>query len=1262
MKEPSSPRHDLLRRVAEAERKLEKKESEIRELRSELSGIAEALRASEEAAPPPEELRWEAVEEPNVAMEPVNAVAEPPRPEAPPPRTVTPPPLPVEAAAVTPPVQPVLTAVEPVAPPVQPVPPSKSTAQALPGPFEASVPPPRTEMDLETRIGAVWFNRIGLVAIIIGVVLFARYFHQQLQPWHKVAGGYAAALALFLTGWLLEKRVRLFARPVMAGGLALAFFTSFGAHFLKPMECLPLAPSLVLMSLAIFGVFLCAERWESEPTAGFAIFLGHVAAYVAGGDADTFSLVAILFLSASAVVLFLRHDWAPLSLFAVAAAYGSHFLWAIQEHPASRPQTRFWANFTFFTSYHAIFLAADLVYRHRIWRNRERYTRAQKASARAVGPVSLVLYATFAAGIFRVTDVYWTSIHLWLFPLAALELLVAGYHRSRSSEDAPFHATAATVLATLGLFAWQRGLTLNLMLAAEALMLLLLARRLRIGFLHPLAQAVLGVNFVHYWLSDAREMRDWPAFLGSGATALVYFVKSRLEETWDALPPEEDAGELPGGRFAAALRELFRRAARPVACLQAVLGGVLLSYSSQAFFAMPWDGVALGSFAAAAAVCAVFFRSDALTFALGAMEVGLTITFLAHVAGEQFLKNRLLEILPGPRAIWLADQTAITVLSACVSFVLLKAQGWKHRTGRAGSVLSLILLSLPAGLACQAGEPIAWLFPLWLAAPAALWLATETWHRGGRWAFGMLGSVLTVHAASASLESETAAVWLLSSLAVAILLGAIACDAPRFVPGIASLLALTGGYLAFSLLDGGIAPDDLPLWAGATAPLLAAATLIAGAQLRRRGSFAVGGLAAFAIGAGTLVFLALEREVTFSPLLLWLLTALVFWLTSEPLRKTFLRPLEEFQGWKDRLALDSLREAAPFVSMTISLAGALFLLLITVRHFTGDRPEALVGAESAYAIVFLAAAVIFRSPSLAGAYAFSLSAAFAIFAATMYLPDGDRAALAHPYLTISLAGVALLAGGVVEWVYLRRNATWQDAGRSWAAAGVWYPYVLSLLVGSWYFEVWGPEITGGGAATRGPSRAIFALLFFGIGWLLRLPWLQLASHAAALVATILLARSGVTSLGRIAGLPQAGLAVSIVLLILERLTVNRQRDAANLHAAHLQDFLRIASVVTSAGLMLLTLYLSKELEGSWTTFGWSIVALAFAGLGFLWKDRNYRRTGLAVFGLTLVRAVLVDVQELEIFYRMLAFLCLGGCLLAVSFLYTKFREEIGKWL
>jgi uncharacterized membrane protein len=73
----------------------------------------------------------------------------------------------------------------------------------------------------------------------------------------------------------------------------------------------------------------------------------------------------------------------------------------------------------------------------------------------------------------------------------------------------------------------------------------------------------------------------------------------------------------------------------------------------------------------------------------------------------------------------------------------------------------------------------------------------------------------------------------------------------------------------------------------------------------------------------------------------------------------------------------------------------------------------------------------------------------------------------------------------------------------------------------------------------------------------------------------------------------------------------------------------------------------------WSTYS----ALMFA-LGVIRNQPWARYVGVGLFGLTIVKMVSVDLWELEILHRMIAFLGLGALLLLCSLMYNRFRDLV----
>jgi hypothetical protein len=106
-----------------------------------------------------------------------------------------------------------------------------------------------------------------------------------------------------------------------------------------------------------------------------------------------------------------------------------------------------------------------------------------------------------------------------------------------------------------------------------------------------------------------------------------------------------------------------------------------------------------------------------------------------------------------------------------------------------------------------------------------------------------------------------------------------------------------------------------------------------------------------------------------------------------------------------------------------------------------------------------------------------------------------------------------------------------------------------------------------------------------------------------------------------------------------------------------------AALVALVTLVLLGLtHYTPWIGGRYETVGVTLTAAALLGLGVAFRSAGYRRFGLAVFLYALGRVYLLDLRGLETFYRIIAFMVLGAVLIAVSYLYTRFKEQFQKWV
>ena len=106
--------------------------------------------------------------------------------------------------------------------------------------------------------------------------------------------------------------------------------------------------------------------------------------------------------------------------------------------------------------------------------------------------------------------------------------------------------------------------------------------------------------------------------------------------------------------------------------------------------------------------------------------------------------------------------------------------------------------------------------------------------------------------------------------------------------------------------------------------------------------------------------------------------------------------------------------------------------------------------------------------------------------------------------------------------------------------------------------------------------------------------------------------------------------------------------------------LRSFILIGAAGL--LTLLLIDEVRPTLVTLAWGLEGAALLALGFPFRERVLRLSGLALLLLCVLKLFAIDLNELEALARILSFVVLGLVLLAVSWAYTRYREQIRKFL
>lgn len=163
----------------------------------------------------------------------------------------------------------------PLVPPPSPVKPAQPPSIAPPTFASSSAAPEKEQDELEGKIGKLWLNRIGIVAILIGVSYFIKYAFDNgwIGPAGRIALGLLAGIALIF--WSERFRARghaPFSYSLKAVGIGTLYLSLWGAF--QIYHLIPSAAAFVAMILVSAATVTLALTQDAEILAAFALVGG----------------------------------------------------------------------------------------------------------------------------------------------------------------------------------------------------------------------------------------------------------------------------------------------------------------------------------------------------------------------------------------------------------------------------------------------------------------------------------------------------------------------------------------------------------------------------------------------------------------------------------------------------------------------------------------------------------------------------------------------------------------------------------------------------------------------------------------------------------------------------------------------------------------------------------------------------------------------------------------------------------------------------
>ncbi len=247
----------------------------------------------------------------------------PPSPAAMPPAAVAPTPAAAAAPVLIP--KPVVTPA-PAATPTPVVTPTPAAA-----PTRAAIPPSRTKEEWEALIGGKLLNRIGALALIIGVGFFLKYAFDNnwiTETSRVLIGAAAGAVSLLLAARAEKKGFSVFAQGLVGAGVAILYLSVYAAF--NFYHLVPQLSAFLLMAAVTVLAFMQAFRYNSIAVSLLGWLGGFLTPFLLStGEDNQVGLFSYLFLldAGVMVVLLKKRVWSVLEPLTVAGTYIIVFSW-----------------------------------------------------------------------------------------------------------------------------------------------------------------------------------------------------------------------------------------------------------------------------------------------------------------------------------------------------------------------------------------------------------------------------------------------------------------------------------------------------------------------------------------------------------------------------------------------------------------------------------------------------------------------------------------------------------------------------------------------------------------------------------------------------------------------------------------------------------------------------------------------------------------------------------------------------------------------
>ena len=355
---------------------------------------------------------------------------------------------------------------------------------------------PKQPSDLEKIIGESWINKIGILIVVIGVAIGAKYSieNELISPLTRIILGYLVGVGLLGFGIKLKPKFEDYSAVLVSGSISIFYFITYFAYSFY--DLIPQALAFVTMLIfTAFGVFT-AIKYNRVVIAHIGLIGAYAVPFLLSSSSGRADILFSYMLIINLGILFIsiKRDWKTLHYSAFFFTWLIYNSWFINKFIGSDLQGYEVLGLGFATAFFLIFYGVSLF-----------NNIISKEKLDLINVVLILLnsfiYFGFGYGIFNNHPTL--DIYLGLFTLlnAAIHFAVLYFIRAKKLADTPlFYSSLGMVFTfiTIAIPIQLNGSWVTLLWIVQGTVLFWLGKTKNIPIYEKISLPILGLSFFSF--------------------------------------------------------------------------------------------------------------------------------------------------------------------------------------------------------------------------------------------------------------------------------------------------------------------------------------------------------------------------------------------------------------------------------------------------------------------------------------------------------------------------------------------------------------------------------------------------------------------------------------------------------------------------------------------------------------------------------------------------------------------------------------------